>query len=302
MNRKIFGLSVMLMCLFLIGCATTRQIVPPTVTLRDIAHMARVAKGETAQTSEHTWIYIPEGYRVPDNGEVFLTVHFHDAVWFFVEEHWRRGARNPVLIYSGLVGSSAYKKPFDDPTLFRKLLDDVVVQLKQRGAPQNTHITGVEISSFSAGYGAVREILKVPEYVDLIHSIVLADSNFAGYVDAEKDRRPVPEHIATFIEFAKLAAVGKKLFVVAFSSVYPGTYASPRECAEAMMKAIGGRLKPVKPGSLPSAAPGLDYPLILRYDKGRLHVWGYGGNDPKAHMAQARALADFWRAVEKERR
>ena len=40
------------------------------------------------------------------------------------------------------------------------------------------------------------------------------------------------------------------------------------------------------------------YPMKFRFDQRGLHVWGYGGDDAKAHMAMARTLAGYWRAVE----
>lgn len=281
----------------LAGCTTTRGTIPPVVTLRDIANMERIAQGETIQLSENAWLFLPRGYEIPSSGEFLLTVHFHDAVWFAIEEHARRGVSNPLLIYSGLVGSSAYRAPFESGTLFAELMGEVENQLRAKGASANPHVGEVEISSFSAGYGAVREILKNPDYVEKIRSVVLADSMYASYIEPGVDHRPLPEQMVSFIEYARLAVKGEKTFVVAYSSVHPGNYASTAECAAALVEALGGRLKPVAAGSLDASAPALDYPLIARYDRRGLHVWGYACDDPKAHMAQARALADFWLAL-----
>jgi hypothetical protein len=144
----------------------------------------------------------------------------------------------------------------------------------------------------------VREIIKTPEYVDLIDSIILADSMYAGFANpGTGDRSPKPEHVQSFIDFARLAVTGEKKFLIVYSSIVTKNYASAADCAQALVKSIGGKLKPVKPESLPCAAPELDYPLIARYDKGGLHVWGYGGDTPEAHMAPARTLADFWNII-----
>lgn len=281
------------------GCATSREWHPPTIALRDIANMERIASGETIDLGDRTWLFLPTGYTVPLDGRVFLTIHFHTATWFAAEEHIRRGSSNPLLAFAGRTGSSQYRIPFEDRTLFARLLDQVVERLAHPVGASEPSVTGVEISSFSAGYGAVREIIKTPEYVDLIESILLMDSMYAGYDDPESvERRPEPQHVDSFIDFAKLAVRGKKTFLISYSSIVPGTYASTEECARAVVEAVGGTMTPVAPGSHPSALPSLDFPLIARYDRGGLHVWGYAGDDANAHMTHARALADFWKALE----
>jgi len=281
------------------GCASPgNNLVPPTVVLRDIANMERIAKGEVIEIAEHAELFLPEGCKIPEDGEVFLTVHFHAASWFAREEHARRGATNPLLTYSGMEGSSRYKKPFLDRDLFRRLLDLIVQEIAKKFDRKEIRIPEVEITSFSAGYGAVREILKSPEYVSMIRTVILADSMYAGFAEPGKGRTPNPEHIQSFVDFAPLAVRGEKTFVITCSSGVPATYASTWECAHALIKELGGEMTKVDPNAYPSAAPWLDYPLIERYDAGGLHVWIYGGDDPKAHMAQARTLADIWAVIE----
>jgi len=283
--------------LFLSSCGGGK-IVPPIVTLRDIAGMDRIAEGELISLGEHVRLFIPRGYSPPESGELSLTVHFHGAFWFAMEEHARRGATNPLLMYGGLQGSSAYKEPFLNRELFGNLLREVESELEKRDEIP-IRVSGVEISSFSAGYGAVREILKSPEYVEMIDAVILADSMYAAFANpGTEDRTPREEHVSPFIDFARLAAKGNKIFIVAHASMVTKDYASPTDCARYLVSTLGESLEPVEPGSLPSSAPKLDYPLKTRFDAGGLHVWGYGGTDAKSHMAMARALADYWNSLE----
>ncbi|MCA9242137.1 MAG: hypothetical protein KDA37_18125 [Planctomycetales bacterium] len=50
-------------------------------------------------------------------------------------------------------------------------------------------------------------------------------------------------------------------------------------------------------GSLPAT---LDpqFPLLTRADKGRLHIWGYGGDDLHGHLTHVRHIADIWMALD----
>ena len=90
------------------------------------------------------------------------------------------------------------------------------------------------------------------------------------------------------------------MFVTTHCQILTPNYASTVDTAKALVKAVGGKFRKVKRGSIPSASPDLDYPLLYRYDESGLHVWGYGGDDAKAHMAMARALADIWHVLAAE--
>ena len=291
--------AVALMILSCVFPSSGGEITPPVVTLRDIAHMPHLAMGEKVQLADHATLFVPEGYAVPASGEIHLSVHFHGVDWFPMEEHHRRNATNPLLIYGGMEGSSRYQKPFEDKSLFGKLLQDVENYFKTHGAPGASRVSSVEISSFSAGYGAVREILKSPEYVNMITTLILADSCYASFATpgGGADRKPLPENMAPFISFARLAADGKKDFVMSFSQLVTKDYASTSDTARALVAGVGGEFSNVPPDSFLSAHHLLKYPLLYRFDKGGLHVWGYGGNDPGAHMALARATADFYQAL-----
>lgn len=292
LNRK--WLWCALACALMTAFVSAQTILPPVVTLRDIADMPRQAKGKTIQLHDNTTLFIPDGFQVPKSKEITLTIHFHGADWFVIEEHARRGAKNPLLVFSGFEGSSKYKAPFEDGTLFAKLI-------KMAEDYFDAHVNEIEISSFSAGYGAVREIIKSPAYVRLIKTVVLADSCYASFAvkGGGADRKPLPEHMEPFIDFANLALKGDKKMVMTFSHVPTQDYASTSDTARALVEGVSGNLLPVRKNTILASHFSLRFPLLLRYDNGGLHVWGYGGRDAKAHMAQARSIADFFAALDK---
>src|SRR5690606_18969948 len=123
-------------------------------------------------TSGTVSLHIPANYKVPASGNVELSVHFHGATWFAIQEHMRRGNGDPIVAVELGQGSNVYRIPFEDRDRFALLLKRVEEALRERGVPEGTHVSAVNITSFSAGYGAVREIVKSPEYVALIRRIV----------------------------------------------------------------------------------------------------------------------------------
>lgn len=272
---------------------------------RDITPPKEPLRGETIVLEDrgtNFTLFLPNGWRknLPASGKTVLRVHFHSAVWFAIQEHLRCGLNGPVIAFYTGEGSSVYRIPFEDRERFSRCLALVEAELKKRGAPTNTRITTVDISSFSAGYGAVRELVKSPEYFKLIRRIVLCDSMYASFDEAALTngiKKPAHEHIAPWIPFAKAAALDEKTFAVTHSEVPTATYANSALCATALIEAVGGQRKEVTPGSLP-ATDNLQFPLRSRTDLGNFHVWSYGGEDAQAHMTHARHLADVWNALD----
>ncbi|MEQ8819325.1 MAG: hypothetical protein RLY93_03715 [Sumerlaeia bacterium] len=287
---KLQYFAPLLLCLFALR---TSAVEPPTVVLRDLADAPREAQGEWIALAEHADLFLPEGEGAEAGSTATLTFHFHGASWWAAEEHLRRGARNPLVTFGGMQGSSAYRVPFEGTTLFEDLITSASAAMDRPVGP-------VELQSFSAGYGAIREILKTPEYVDRVEAVVLADSLYASFAveGGGDDRAPAAHQMAPFIAFAEKAARGEKLMVVAFCEIFTPDYASTVDTARALVQAMDGRFEQVEPGSIPAADPKLANPLKFRFDQRGLHVWGYGGDDANAHMAMARTLAGYWRAVE----
>ncbi|MCA9242138.1 MAG: hypothetical protein KDA37_18130 [Planctomycetales bacterium] len=174
-----------------------------------------------------TSLFVPKGYELPPGGRVNLTVHFHTTEQYIIGEHLRRGLKEPLLVVNLGQGSSTYAKPFLDIDRFGRLLDKAAAELST-GVKQ-ARVVQVDITSFSAGYGAVRELLKQDKYIDLIRRVILADSLYAsweaGTSASDPDRQPALENMQPFSKFLKLAAAGKKTFVLTHSQV-PTDYAN----------------------------------------------------------------------------
>jgi hypothetical protein len=279
------------------------QPLPPPMPVRAIAPGNEARAGEQIVLNDggtNFTLFLPAGFRVPASGETALTVHFHTAVWFGIQEHLRRGCTNPIVSFHGGEGSTVYRVPFEDRERFGRWLRLVEGELLRRGAPTNTRVTAVDLSSFSAGYGAVREIVQQPEYRRLLRRVVLCDSLYGGLDPAAlaAGRREVArEHVECWLPLAREAVAGEKDFVITVSAIATGRYASSGECADALVAALGVSKHSVAPGTLP-ATNDKDFPLRHRADAGRLHVWYYAGTNAPAHLTHPRHLADVWRALD----
>lgn len=283
--------------------ALRTRIVPPPMPRRSIAPSTNAVPGDSVVLEDNGTkftLFIPRGWTASAPGKASVTVHFHTTPWFVIQEHVRRGAKEPLICFQLGEGSTVYRQAFEDSDRFGRVLRVVESELKKRGAPSLMQITAVDISSFSAGYGAVRELIKSPQYFKIIRRIVLLDSMYAGYEDTPGDaavRRPVSEHIDVWIPFARAAMRGNKTFVFTHSAVPTGKYASSAECATALLRAVGAHGAPIQAGSCPAASDP-EFPLRYRADAGNFHVWGYAGEDAQAHLTHARHMADVWIALD----
>src|SRR6185369_5209772 len=103
--------------------------------------------------------------------------------------------------YSGL--SSAYSTPFSNSALFQSVLDQTLTKVRaESDIPDNLQWDTIAVSSFSAGYGAVRQILKSSTYQSEISSLLAADSMYAT---TAADGTPDDTQMAGYKTFALAA-------------------------------------------------------------------------------------------------
>lgn len=275
---------------------------PPAMPKRAIHPPATAPAGQQIEVVDGDFkalLFVPPTFALPADGRVDLAVHFHTEPWFAIEEHLRRGLIGPLLVVTVGQGSSAYARPFRDADRFGRLLDAVGVKLTPQ-ADRLATVRNVDVTSFSAGYGAVREILKQERYVERIRRVVLLDSLYASWDPASTQpgatSRPLPENMLPFARFVELAAEGRKTFVLTHSSVQT-PYANTQATADWIAAHVGARWIEVPAGTTP-ASTDPDFPLYRRADLGHLHLWGYGGDAAQAHLTHVRHLADVWKALD----
>ena len=232
-------------------------------------------------------VFVPES--LPWGATAFdLVVHFHGAPEVVQREFAAAGLR-AVLVTVNFGGlSGVYEKPFSDPQRFRALLDGTQSELEaRRRLAENAHRQVVCVSSFSAGFGAVRALLNVPEFFAAIDGLYLADTVYAGYVEQDGQRRVNPENMTDFRRFAAEAVAGRKTMVVTHSYLDPGGYAGTHETADDLIAFVEAQRRAVN-----EAGPG-GMQIVSRVDQGNFFVRGCAGKSGEDHMAHLRNMR-FW--------
>lgn len=202
-------------------------------------------------------------------------IHFHGAGFVPFE------TEGPAIIAAVNLGSgsSAYERPFSGPEVFGRLLEVIDAE------------PPVTISSWSAGYGAVRAIL--PTHGDRIDRLILLDGLHTDYVPA---RTTLHEggtlnaiKLDPFLEFARQAVDGHKEMLITHSEVFPGTYGSTTETATHLAAELGL----AKEAVLEWGPIGMQ--LLSRAEAGGLTILGFAGNTAPDHVDHLHALPFLYR-------
>jgi hypothetical protein len=233
-------------------------------------------------------IFIPQRALTIDSAP--LLIHFMGATW--VPRRAIATMPQPVIVaavYLG-AGSAVYARPFAaDSQLYGRLLDTVRARIAQvTGAPR---ISGVYLSGWSAGYGAIREIVRDTINLSRVDGALLLDGLHTGYLP---DGKPLADGgvldttgLAPFADFARLAAEGRKRFIVTHSEIFPGTFASTTECSDWLLTTLGlKRVAVLEWGPLGTQ-------LLSRTTKGRFEVLGFAGNSAPDHVDLFHGMATF---------
>ena len=296
--RLAFRLGILVWVLWMVaGCAVRPrgpEVVPPVMTLRPVGLTGDVALAEVVRfpvDGVAVTLFLPVGWEAVSGR---LAIHFHTSPEFALGEHRRAGYRFPLVSVMLGSGSARYRAPFLDGTLFPHLIAGVEEQLRKHGMP-GAKVGEIDVSSFSAGYGAVRELVGQPMGRQLIRRIVLSDSLYAGLTtgaDGKGPRVVQPDQIDCWVPFARDAMAGRTTFVLTHSQIHTPAYASTPECGLALVSALGLAMRPVVDGSG-------EWPLLGRCDAGEFHVWSYGGTNANAHLVHPRTLAEVWQAADR---
>jgi hypothetical protein len=222
------------------------------------------------------WKPLPLGHlsvpEPPPTGRYDLVLHLHGS----------NAARRVIapadlgVVIAGVdagVGSQAYAEAFFGARPLEELLAAVEATL----AP--AHLGRLIITSWSAGYGAVHEILV--QHPTVPSAIVLLDSLHASYAP---NGDLVEAGLMPFLSFAQRAQQGEAVMVVTHSEIRPPGYASTSETASWLLHEVGGRreyagLEPVH---------GVEAKTAWR--DGNLIVRGFTGAGKEAHCAHLMML------------
>lgn len=222
-------------------------------------------------------LYLPNKWKNENN--IPLLIHFHGdsrvaqyAVdqqtepWILFHCHWGSG-------------SSAYSGPISD--LGADGMLDSVIKAVQDRVPE-VSVSGIYLSSWSAGYGAIRSIIRNEKTAERINGILLMDGLHCSYVPSQKvisDGGALDSvQMHPFANWAKMATLGKKSFLITHSAVFPGTYASTTETADYLLHMLDIQRQPL----LAEGPVGMQQTSVAT--KGNFRVMSFAGNSAPDHI------------------
>jgi hypothetical protein len=211
-----------------------------------------------------------------------LFIHFHGAAWL-AETAAAELKETAVITVQLGAGSSVYAKPFLDPQAFTNLLAEAEAKAQGKFAP-------LTLTAWSAGYGAVREILNVPENFARIERVLLLDGLHTGYVNGTpgpQESELETDKLAVFLRFAQAAVAERKHLLITHTEIFPGTFASTTETADWLLRELQLTRKPVlKWGPLGTQQ-------LSEVKQGGFQLYGFAGNSAPDHVDQLHALLDW---------
>jgi hypothetical protein len=225
-------------------------------------------------------------------GEFDAMIHFHGHEP--VRKEWVKVMDGAMLVGIDLGnGSGPYENTFADKSVFQGLITSIEQTVAEHTKRKNVRLRKLGLSAWSAGYGAIQRILEAPSLRQRVDSVVLLDGLHCGYQPDSLNEL----QLGPFIEFARLAAAGKKLMFVSHSSIIPPGYASTTETANFLIDRLGARAQRARPRS--GDPMGLE--LISQFSRGGFHVRGFSGNGKLDHCAQIGLFRDVLRVHIKPR-
>lgn len=260
------------------------------ITATEALAQLPAATGRQFTLSNSAWkVFIPSTYYQRPQDKADVLVHFHgdpQVVW----NNAKYANLNAIVVtvnYSGL--SSAYSTPFSNSSLFQSVLSEALTTVRSQSDISDALLWDkVGVSSFSAGYGAVREILKSSTYRNGIHALLAADSLYATTAG---DGTSLDSQLVDYKTFANLAKNGSKTFLFSHSQVPTYTYESTAETGDELLQSLG-----IAPAV--TNYNGLGTLNFYRTAQtGNFRLWGATGSDGDSHLEHLRYIGEFFKEL-----
>jgi hypothetical protein len=210
-----------------------------------------------------------------------LLFFFHGGTWL-PEVAAARNHMAVVTVQAGN-GSGSYTRLFTDPARFPALLGEA----EQKA---HLHFTRVILGGWSAGCGAVRQILRSPAAYARTSAILLIDgvhTDYDGGHPGPLESKLDGDNLDIWLKFFRDAIARRKAAIVTHSEIFPGTYASTTETADYLVRELHLHLRAVlKWGPMGTQQ-------LSEAHAGRLLIMGFAGNSAPDHVDQLHSLPAY---------
>lgn len=234
-------------------------------------------------------ILMPQSGGIDDKGRFDLIVHFHGGDG--IRKHLALIEHNAFVLDITLgAGSRSYEKPFQGkPERFVQVLAKVEQEVARLKAVPKAKINRLVLSGWSAGYGAIRALLRQP-IRSRVDAVVLLDGLHADYAENQPGV-PKAEQMQPFIEYAQRAAKNKGFMFVSHSSIVPPGYASTTETMHYLTQKLGGQIAKTNLQETKALT------RIEEARQGDFLMRGYSGEGKQNHCDQLGLINPAWQSL-----
>jgi hypothetical protein len=225
-------------------------------------------------------LFIPQ--KVKAKRGVKLLLFFHGGDWL-PELAVARQRNMAVITVQAGAGSGSYTKLFTDPTHFPSLIADAE-------AKSGVTFSEIDLGGWSAGCGALRQILTDPKSYDRVSRVLCIDGVHTGYVNGKPgtlESQIDTSNLQVWLRFGRDAMAGKKRMIITHSEIFPGTFASTTETADNLLHEWG-----LKPHPVAKWGP-MKTQMLSEVKAGGLLVVGFAGNSAPDHVDQLNSLPEY---------
>lgn len=273
-------IRVLIAALFLLRGAVAQQAQNPSPMVEHTRAHTRLKEESPPGRREKLelgTLFVPAGIE----REAPLLFFFHGGTWL-PEVAAARNHMAVVTVQAGS-GSGTYVRLFENPDRFAALL-------KEAEAKSGLHFGTVLLGGWSAGGGAIRQILKSPAAYDRIAGALIIDGIHTDYTDGKPgplESKISTENLAIWAQLGRDAIAGKKRAIITHSEIFPGTFASTTETADYLLKEVGvPRTAVLKWGPMGTQQ-------LSEARSGKFLMMGFAGNSAPDHVDQLHSLPEY---------
>ncbi|HTS64176.1 MAG TPA: hypothetical protein VMH28_19275 [Candidatus Acidoferrales bacterium] len=271
-----FGLA----CLLLLSALDAQQAQNPSPMVEHTREHPRLPQESPPGRREKLELgplFLPPG---AGDGLAVL-VFFHGGTWL-PELAAARNGMAAIGVQAGS-GSATYARLFENPERFPAMLQEAETR-------SGIRFGRVLLGGWSAGCGAIRQILRSPAAYQRVDGVLLIDGIHTDYPDGHPgplESKIGAENLDVWLQFARDAIAGRKRMLITHSEIFPGTFASTTETADYLLKELGvRRVAVLKWGPMGTQQ-------LSEARQGNFLLMGFAGNSAPDHVDQLHSLPEY---------
>lgn len=203
--------------------------------------------------------------------------HFHGVPHIVKSAAEGAGLDVVVSVHNEGELSASYKRAWSSPRAFEALLSEARAGIRDYCGADEPRVGRVALSSFSAGFAAVQQLLDRPPVFARVDAVLLEDSLYAAYTNPSTEA--ISTHgLAPFVAVGRAALDGEKLLAITHSAIKTPNYASTVETADYLLQKLGVERHATADGSGTEAR------------RGSFWLLGRPGRDASAHAKHLQGM------------